>query len=161
MNKKPQSPGKKSPNSSNENNPDKFHWKRAGKTSLVWISIIVCAIYISGLLTDAGKKEIEIEYTKYKEHLKNRDIQKAVVIGNVFHGEFKLVKTVDTDLGPLENVTHFKLTLPFVDRTVIDEWDDAELNYTFQEKTIDWTGYLLNMLPWLLLIGFWINQQTI
>ena len=156
MNKKPQSPGKNSPNSNNENNPDKFHWKRAGKTSLVWISIIVCAIYISGLLTDSGKKEIEIEYTEYKEHLKNREIQKAVVIGNVFHGEFKLVKTVDTDLGPLENVTHFKLTLPFVDRSVIDEWDDAELNYTFQEKTIDWTGYLLNMLPWLLLIGFWI-----
>ncbi|MED5219998.1 MAG: ATP-dependent zinc metalloprotease FtsH [Candidatus Neomarinimicrobiota bacterium] len=156
MNKKPQSPGKKSPNSSNKNNPDQFQWKRAGKTSLVWISITVCAIYISGLLTDSGKKEIEIEYTEYKEHLKNREIQKAVVIGNVFHGEFKLVKTVDTDLGPLENVTHFKLTLPFVDRTVIDEWDDAELNYTFKEKTIDWTGYLLNMLPWLLLIGFWI-----
>ena len=37
-----------------------------------------------------------------------------------------------------------------------DEWDAAELNYTFKEKTIDWTGYLLNMLPWLLLIGFWI-----
>ena len=65
MNKMPQSPGNKSPNSSNENNPDKFHWKRAGKTSLVWISILVCAIYISGLLTDSGKNEIEIEYTEY------------------------------------------------------------------------------------------------
>ena len=53
-------------------------------------------------------------------------------------------------------MTHFKLTLPFVDRSVTDEWDAAELNYTFKEKTIDWTGYLLNMLPWLLLIGFWI-----
>ena len=59
-------------------------------------------------------------------------------------------------MGALENVTYFKLTLPFVDRSVTDEWDAAELNYTFKEKTIDWTGYLLNMLPWLLLIGFWI-----
>ena len=156
MNKKPQSPGKKSPRSSNENNPDQFHWKRAGKTSLIWISIILCAVYISGLLTESGKKEIEIEYTEYKEYLKNHEIQKAVVIGVVFHGEFKLAKTLDTPLGALENVTHFKLTLPFVDRSVTDEWDAAELNYTFKEKTIDWTGYLLNMLPWLLLIGFWI-----
>ena len=156
MNKKPQSPGKKSPRSSNENNPDQFHWKRAGKTSLIWISIILCAVYISGLLTESGKKEIEIEYTEYREYLKNHEIQKAVVIGNVFHGEFKLAKTLNTPLGALENVTHFKLTLPFVDRSVTDEWDAAELNYTFKEKTIDWTGYLLNMLPWLLLIGFWI-----
>ena len=156
MNKKPQSPGKKSPRSSNENNPDQFHWKRAGKTSLIWISIILCAVYISGLLTESGKKEIEIEYTEYREFLENHEIQKAVVIGVVFHGEFKLAKTLDTPMGALENVTHFKLTLPFVDRSVTDEWDAAELNYTFKEKTIDWTGYLLNMLPWLLLIGFWI-----
>jgi len=156
MNKKPQSPGKKSPRSSNENNPDQFHWKRAGKTSLIWISIILCAVYISGLLTESGKKEIEIEYTEYREYLKNHEIQKAVVIGVVFHGEFKLAKTLNTPLGALENVTYFKLTLPFVDRSVTDEWDAAELNYTFKEKTIDWTGYLLNMLPWLLLIGFWI-----
>ena len=156
MNKKPQSQGKQSPRSSNENNPDQFHWKRAGKTSLIWISIILCAVYISGLLTESGKKEIEIEYTEYREYLKNHEIQKAVVIGVVFHGEFKLAKTLDTPLGALENVTHFKLTLPFVDRSVTDEWDAAELNYTFKEKTIDWTGYLLNMLPWLLLIGFWI-----
>ena len=156
MNKKPQSPGKKSPRSSHKNNPDQFHWKRAGKTSLIWISIILCAVYISGLLTESGKKEIEIEYTEYREYLKNHEIQKAVVIGVVFHGEFKLAKTLDTPMGALENVTHFKLTLPFVDRSVTDEWDAAELNYTFKEKTIDWTGYLLNMLPWLLLIGFWI-----
>ena len=156
MNKKPQSPGKKSPRSSHKNNPDQFHWKRAGKTSLIWISIILCAVYISGLLTESGKKEIEIEYTEYREYLENHEIQKAVVIGVVFHGEFKLAKTLDTPMGALENVTHFKLTLPFVDRSVTDEWDAAELNYTFKEKTIDWTGYLLNMLPWLLLIGFWI-----
>ena len=156
MNKKPQSPKKKLPKPSNKNNPDQFHWKRAGKTSLIWISIILCAVYISGLLTESGKKEIEIEYTEYREYLKNHEIQKAVVIGNVFHGEFKLAKTLDIPLGVLENVTHFKLTLPFVDRSVTDEWDAAELNYTFKEKTIDWTGYLLNMLPWLLLIGFWI-----
>ena len=156
MNKKPQSPEKKLPKPSNKNNLDQFHWKRAGKTSLIWISIILCAVYISGLLTESGKKEIEIEYTEYREYLKNHEIQKAVVIGNVFHGEFKLAKTLDTPLGVLENVTHFKLTLPFVDRSVTDEWDAVELNYTFKEKTIDWTGYLLNMLPWLLLIGFWI-----
>lgn len=48
----------------NDNNKDKdrkkkddFDWKKAGRTSFVWLSIIFGAIYISGLLTDVGKKK--------------------------------------------------------------------------------------------------------
>ena len=64
-------------NSSNSNNglePDNFDWKSAGKTSFIWIAIIFGAVYVSGLLTDVGKKELEIEYTEYKQYLKNGDI---------------------------------------------------------------------------------------
>ena len=56
-------------NSSNKGNsfePDNFDWKKASKTSFVWMAIILGAVYVSGLLTDVGKKEIEIEYTQYK-----------------------------------------------------------------------------------------------
>ena len=135
--------------------PDQFDWMRAGKTSIVWLMIIFGAVYISGLLTESGKKEIEIEYTNYREYLANREIEKAIIMGDVFHGEFKVSKTIETPIGPLNDVTHFKLTLPFLEREDTDEWDAAGIEYTFKEKTIDWTGYLLNMLPWILLIGFW------
>ena len=145
-----------SPDKNKENSPSQFEWKRAGKTSLIWISVILFAVYVSGVLTESSKKEVEIEYTEYKDHLKNKDIDKGVIIGNVFHGEFKLPQSVKTPIGVLDNITNFKLTLPFIDRSVTDEWDSAGLKYTFKEKKIDWTGYLLNMLPWLLLIGFWI-----
>ncbi len=145
-----------SPDKNKENSPSQFEWKRAGKTSLIWISVILFAVYVSGVLTESSKKEVEIEYTEYKDYLKNKDIDKGVIIGNVFHGEFKLPQSVKTSIGVLDNITNFKLTLPFIDRSVTDEWDSAGLKYTFKEKTIDWTGYLLNMLPWLLLIGFWI-----
>ena len=135
--------------------PDQFDWMRAGKTSFVWLMIIFGAVYISGLLTESGKKEIEIEYTDYREYLANSEIEKAVIMGDVFHGEFKVPKTIETPIGPLNDVTHFKLTLPYLEREDTDEWDAAGIEYTFKEKTIDWTGYLLNMLPWILLIGFW------
>ncbi len=134
---------------------DQFDWKRAGKTSLVWLMIILGAVYISGILTESGKKEVEIEYTEYRQYLANGEIGKATIMGNVFHGEFKIPKTIETAIGPLSDVTHFKLTLPFIEREDRDEWDAAGLDYTFKEKTIDWTSYLLNMLPWILLIGFW------
>lgn len=147
---------KGNPQKPNPNQPqDQFDWKRAGKTSFVWLMIILGAVYISGLLTESGKKEVEIEYTEYREYLASGEIESAVIMGNVFHGEFKVPKTIETPIGPLNEVTHFKLTLPFLEREDRDEWDAAGLEYTFKEKTIDWTGYLLNMLPWILLIGFW------
>jgi len=147
---------KGNPQKPNPNQPqDQFDWKRAGKTSFVWLMIILGAVYISGLLTQSGKKEVEIEYTEYREYLASGEIESAVIMGNVFHGEFKVPKTIETPIGPLNEVTHFKLTLPFLEREDRDEWDAAGLEYTFKEKTIDWTGYLLNMLPWILLIGFW------
>ncbi len=140
-----------------KNKPEEnFDWKRAGKTSFIWLIIIFGSIYISGLLTKTGKKEIEIEYTVFREYLENRDIHKAVIIGDVFHGEFKIPQSIESPLGTtLNDITHFRLTLPFLDREDTKEWNSLGLEYTFKEKTIDWTGYLLNMLPWILLLGFW------
>ena len=141
----------------NKNKPtDKFDWKRASKTSFVWLAIIFGAVYISGLLTEVGKKEVEIEYTEYKKFLKNNDIAKAVIMGEKFYGEFKVPQTLPNKLGTqIDGISHFKLTLPFIDRKNTEEWDSAGLEYTFKEQKIDWTGYLLNMLPWILLLGFW------
>tara|TARA_B100000003_G_C10929200_1_gene370408 strand:- start:130 stop:2214 length:2085 start_codon:yes stop_codon:yes gene_type:complete len=148
-------PKKHNQKSNHEQSQDQFDWKRAGKTSFIWLMIIIGAVYISGLLTESGKKELEIEYTAYREYLMNGEIEKAVIMGNTFHGEFKIPKTIETPIGPINDVSHFKLTLPFLERKDRDEWDEAGLNYTFKEQNIDWTGYLLNMLPWILLIGFW------
>jgi len=138
-----------------QKNSEEFQWKRAGKTSLIWISIIVCAIYLSSILTDSDKKEPEIEYTEYIEYLNSGQIEKATILGRVFHGKFKETKIINTEIGEIET-NNFKLTLPFIDRSVTDEWDSVDLIYTFKEKRIDWTGYLLNLFPWILLIGFWL-----
>ena len=120
------------------------------------MAIILGAVYVSGLLTNGGKKEIEIEYTEYKKYLENGEIAKGVIMGDIFHGEFKESKILESPYGnQIDGVLHFKLTLPFIDRDITEEWDNAGIQYTFKEKTIDWTGYLLNMLPWILLIGFW------
>jgi len=96
MQNKKQNP-KQNPNKPGQHNqPENFDWKRAGKTSFVWLMIIFGAVYISGLLTQSGKKEIEIEYTEYRKYLDNGDIQKGVIMGDVFHGEFKVPQTLDT-----------------------------------------------------------------
>ncbi|MFC1581488.1 ATP-dependent zinc metalloprotease FtsH [Candidatus Neomarinimicrobiota bacterium] len=136
--------------------PIGFQWKRASKTSLIWVVIIIAAVFLSGLFTNSGKKEIEIEYSLYQEYLMQGQISGASIIENIFHGELSTPQTIVTNYGTFEDVRRIYLTLPFIDREILEEWDKYNLNYSFKEKTVDWTGYLLNMLPWILLIGFWV-----
>jgi len=132
-----------------------FQWKKAGKTSFVWIAIILMTMYISSILSENKRTEIEINYTEYKNYLEEGLIEKATIIDKIFHGEFKSPQTIDTPLGQKIDVEKFRFTLPFIDREITEKWDSAGIDYSFKEKTIDWTGYFLNMLPWILLIGFW------
>ena len=132
-----------------------FQWRQAGKTSFIWIAIILVTIYFSSVLSDSRNNEVEIEYTDYKHFLDDGLISKAIIIDKVFYGTFKNPQTLDTPLGTRKDILKFRLTIPFVDRKVTEDWDSAGIDYSFKEKNIDWTGYLLNMLPWVLLIGFW------
>ena len=141
--------------SSKDKEKKEFQWRQAGKTSFIWIAIILVTIYFSSILSDSRNNEVEIEYTEYKHYLDDGLISKAVIVDKTFHGEFKTAQAIDTPLGVRKDVLKFRLTIPFVDREVTEKWDAAGIDYSFQEKTIDWTGYLLNMLPWILLIGFW------
>lgn len=114
------------------------------------------AIFLSGLFTEGLNKEVELDYFQYREYLENKHISEGKVVDTVFHGEFKVPQTVTTKMGEIENISHFYVNIPFIDREVMNEWDTYEIKYTFEEERINWTGYLLNMLPWILLIGFWL-----
>ena len=147
----PKSPRKKSKDPLNS-----FQWKRAGKTSLIWVLIIVAAIFLSNLFTEGSRKETEIDYFKYKEFLENRLISEAEVIVNIFHGELNTSQTIISGTGNQIAFSRFRVVLPFVDKDVMDEWNQYGVEYSFKEQSIDWTGYLINMLPWILLIVFWL-----
>ena len=148
---------KKSPNNNQNKKKNKqdFEWKRAGKTSFIWISIILVTVYFSSILSNNRNNEVEIDFTDYRAYLNDGLINKAVIINKTFYGEFKSPQTIDTPLGVRDDIEKFRLTMPFIDREITETWDAAGIDYSFKEKSIDWTGYLLNMLPWILLIGFW------
>ena len=117
--------------------------------------ILMVAIFLSGLLT-SNEQSVEIQYFQYREFLETRQISSADIIEDVFYGEFSTPLSIQTDVTVLENVSKFHVILPFIDKDVMSEWDTYGVNYSFKAKTIDWTSYFLNMLPWILLIGIWI-----
>ncbi len=133
-----------------------FQWKRAGKTSLIWVVILMTAIILSGLFTKQNGKEIEIQYFQYRDFLTQGIFKEAVIIDDILHGTLMTPQTIVKEFGVLNDVNNVYVKLPFIDREVLEDWDEYNLRYSFKEKTIDWSGYLLNFLPWFLLIGVWL-----
>ena len=88
-----------------------FQWRQAGKTSFIWITIILVTIYFSSILSDSRNNEVEIEYTEYKHYLDDGFISKAVIVDKTFHGEFKTAQAIDTPLGVRKDVLKFRLTI--------------------------------------------------
>ena len=71
------SPPQNKPGGEGEN---KFQWKQAGKTSVVWIVILVVAIFLSNLFTAKNRNEVEVQYFQYKDFLTSGAILEAEVI---------------------------------------------------------------------------------
>ena len=139
-----------------KNQSDQFQWRRAGKTSFVWVLIIISAVFLSNLFTGKGVDQVEIQYSEYRRFLTDRLIAKAEIVDNEFYGELSETQTVLNAGGISQDVLKFRLKLPFVDREVMNEWDQYKVDYTFKQKSIDWTGYFLNILPWIAILAFWI-----
>ena len=139
----------------NEDNPQ-FQWKKAGKTSFAWILIIITAISLSRFFSSQPNGEVEIEYSDYKNFLTSRSIVKAKIVDEVFYGELNTPQSIILSNGLSKEIQYFRLKLPFIDREVMSSWDSYGLEYSFKQKSPDWTGYFLNFLPWIAILAFWI-----
>ncbi|MBD31361.1 MAG: cell division protein FtsH [Candidatus Marinimicrobia bacterium] len=139
-----------------DKNPDNFEWKKASKSSFVWIFILVSAVFLSNFFTNPNGDEVEVQYSQYRSFLNKGLILKAQIVDEVFHGELAQVQTITNRRGSSVDLKRFRLKLPFIDRDVMNEWDKNGVDYSFKQQTVDWTGYFLNLLPWIVILGFWI-----
>ena len=141
---------------SDSDNQNSFQWKQAGKTSLIWVVILISAIFLSNLFTSKNRNEVEIQYFEYQKFLNAGAILEAEIIENEFHGKLKEPQDLIREGQKIGEYTNFLVTLPFVNESVLSEWDKFSVLYSFKERKVDWLSYLLSMAPWLLLIIFWI-----
>ena len=74
----------------------------------------------------------------------------------VFYGELNTPQSIILSNGLSKEIQYFRLKLPFIDREVMSSWDSYGLEYSFKQKSPDWTGYFLNFLPWIAILAFWI-----
>jgi len=144
-------------NKNKKKNQDEFQWKKASKTGIIWIVILLAAILFSTQWPDNRPNEIEVDYLVYKKMLKEERIRKGVVTKdeNVFRGELKEEELIEGS-NITETSRYFRTTLPLMDTAVLEEWEKHNVDVRFVEPSNEWTLVLVNSLPWILIIVAWI-----
>ena len=125
---------KKDISSKNKNENNNFQWKQAGRTSFIWILIFISAILLSNLFSSRSRGEKKIQFFEYKEFLYSGIISEAEIIGNEFHGKLSEPQEIFNGDQKVSEYSKFLVTLPFIDDSVLSEWDEYNLKI-YQEKS--------------------------
>jgi cell division protease FtsH len=113
-------------------------------------SLIVLWLFQLFVLTPLTRKT-EIPYSEFKKRLADAQIEKATIGERGIVGEMKNPKP---DGSP--SVVPFNtIPAPAGDRKLIEELQNANVTYSFERPPNPIGGILLNLLPLLLLGGFW------
>ncbi|RMF57961.1 MAG: ATP-dependent metallopeptidase FtsH/Yme1/Tma family protein [Calditrichaeota bacterium] len=147
------------PEDPNRNNND-FQWKKNSRSVLFWV-ILFFVIASLATLIPYGKKNVrEIPYSQYLEYLnQGKIIEGQVIIGgtaNEFHGRLKSPETIILPKGKSDTFTEFKTVLPFLNEEMDKTWREKGIEITYTELSTEWLDVVGGLLPWVLLIAFWL-----
>jgi len=140
-------------------NDDDMNWNRILKIILGWSALIMSMFFIMTFLRGTDGTEYKITYPQYEAFLTSNKIDKAVIkksdFNNVeFHGTLKQSEIVKID-GKDVKVERFVILLPYIDADMVKSWTDRTVSFTIEKEDSLWLNALINILPWVLLIGIW------
>ncbi|MDA3870854.1 MAG: ATP-dependent zinc metalloprotease FtsH [Candidatus Marinimicrobia bacterium] len=132
-----------------------FDFKKFLKTPTIWIFLIIAVILLANMITSNNFNEVEISYTRFQSLVDDRMVLKGEIEGNRFHGKLAQSQTIIKN-GKEYTFKDFIVTVPFFDSDMLKQWDEVGINYTFKEEEVGLKDILINILPWIILIGVWI-----
>jgi cell division protease FtsH len=135
-------------------NKKEFSWGRFSKTLSFWILILlipVVLIRLTGAKSDAAQT---ITYTQYRDALERDNIASAqIVAGKTVNGMFKARETI----GGKADVKAFTVRLPVENSELeVEKLNAKGVQIDAKDAGVSVTAWILNFVPWLLLIGFYL-----
>ncbi|MBN1306798.1 MAG: AAA family ATPase, partial [Chitinispirillaceae bacterium] len=132
----------------------------------MWVAIAAAVVFALRTLDGAGgPREEKISFSQFQELLVHPEIKivKAQVVYKgidraQFHGEIADPVSL-TKVPSLRNTTptgYFSVNLPYVDGEMLAQWDKAGFEYTFEQERLNWGDVLVSVLPWAIMILFWL-----
>jgi len=141
------------PSNNSPNNKKGFSWGRFSKTLSFWILLILIPVAFVSLTSRGSDQAPTITYTKYDTELQGGNVSKvSIQAGKSVVGEFKRPVLVDG-----REVKKFTTRLPIENSDdEVERLRAAGVTIEAQDARPSIGAYLLNFLPYFLLIGFWI-----
>lgn len=139
-------------------NDDEFQWKKASKTGIIWIAILLAAIFFSTLWPSGEEGAFEITYFEYLQILEVDNMAEGTVVikENILIGKTRQPHSIERPGKSPVTVSKFKTILPFVDEQTVQEWKDKKINIQFSAPSSEWTVILFNSLPFILILVVWL-----
>ncbi|MGH7636185.1 MAG: ATP-dependent metallopeptidase FtsH/Yme1/Tma family protein, partial [Gemmatimonadaceae bacterium] len=131
-----------------------FSWGRTSKTFAFWILILLIPVALIQLSGSRNSSSPKINYTRYRAELA-RDNIKAVTIqgGKYIQGEFRSPVSFEGR----NDIRKFTTNLPAENsEKEIEALTANNVVIEAQDPRPSITAWILNFLPWLLLIGFYL-----
>src|SRR5689334_9059771 len=129
------------------------NWGRLSKTLSFWLLILLIPVALIQLSGARSEQAPLISYTQYRSELDNNNIRKVKIqAGKYVTGEFKTPVPYDG-----RNVPKFNVRLPMENaQAEVDSLSKRGVVIEAEDARPSVTAYILNFLPWLLLIGFYL-----
>jgi cell division protease FtsH len=130
-----------------------FSWGRFSKTLSFWILILlipVILIQLTGAKSEASKP---VSYTEYRDQLEANNISKVTITaGKTANGTFKNPATIGN-----QQVKNFTVRYPVENSEhEVDALNQHNVAIDAKDASVSVTAWILNFVPWLLLIGFYL-----
>jgi len=129
------------------------NWGRFSKTFAFWILVLLVPVALIQLSSQRNDSSPKINYTQYRQQLAADNIRSVTVqAGKYVQGEFRSPVNVQG-----REVRRFTTNLPAEhSEKEIDALSSKSVVIEAQDARPSITAWILNFLPWLLLIGFYL-----
>jgi ATP-dependent metalloprotease FtsH len=138
----------------------------SSRTFLMWLLVLVTIFLGLRFLGDYSPlREAAISYSQFKDLISTPDVRivkmQIDLKGTnraILHGEVAdpsaLAKMPGVKI--IAGTKLFSVNLPFIDSQMLKDWDGRGLQYSFEPEKMNWGDILINSVPWLLIILFWV-----
>jgi cell division protease FtsH len=129
------------------------NWGRFSKTFAFWILVLLVPVALIQLSSQRNDSSPKINYTQYRQQLAADNVRSVTVqAGKYVQGEFRSPVNVQG-----REVRRFTTNLPAEhSEKEIDALSSKGVVIEAQDARPSITAWILNFLPWLLLIGFYL-----
>jgi cell division protease FtsH len=138
-------------------NPGSSRWGRITRTVSFWVLLLLVPITLIQLTGNKDKQREQLDYWRFRDQVARGNVVDAVFSdGSVIEGSLRAPIVVRR--GNQESqVELYRTRLPTKDpQNLVDDLQKAGVKVSARDPDRDWGGYFVGVLPWLLIIGFWI-----